>query len=270
MGSTGKKDGGFRRGHDVHILLTNDDGYQAPGIRAIYDSLIKRAKVTVVAPDRERSAVSMAITLTEPLRAWPIDHTGMNGWAISGTPADCVKLGVAELMDEKPDMVISGINQGTNVGLNANYSGTVAGAVEGALLGLPSIAISLGSFKSHDFSGAVKAVNWVLDRIGEVELPRFTALNVNVPECSAEELKGVRITPASSVIFREVVEKRMDTRNKDYYWLGGKWEELDASNHGDAEATRDGYVAITPLKVDWTSKEALERLRGKGWEQEWA
>lgn len=254
----------------MRILLTNDDGYQAPGIRALYDALSLVADVTVVAPDREQSAVSLGITLTEPLRAWDISHTGMKGWCVNGTPGDCVKLAMHGLLDFKPDFVFSGINQGSNVGLNANYSGTVAGAVEGAMNSVPAIAMSLLSFKSRDFSGAAYAARWVLDHLSSDSLlPPFHVLSVNVPALPLEELKGIRVTPVSQVMYREVIEKRLDTRQREYYWLGGTWLEIDETNGGDHEVTRDGYVAVTPLKVDWTAERVLNTLREAGWDEEW-
>lgn len=254
----------------MRILLTNDDGYQAPGLKALYDGLKQVADVTVVAPDRERSAVSLGITLIDPLRAWTLDHGGMSGWIVNGTPSDCVKLAMGELLDEKPDVVFSGINQGSNVGLNANYSGTVAGAVEGALNGVPAVAVSLTSYASRDYSGAVRAARWVLERLrsGD-EPPRYEVLNVNVPEGPAESLRGIRIAPVSRVLFREVVEKRVDARNRDYYWLGGDWHEIDPTEGGDHQVTQDGFVAVAPLLVDWTARATVEHLRKRGWDEDW-
>ena len=254
----------------MRILLTNDDGYQAHGIRALYDSLSEVADVTVVAPDRERSAVSLAITLTEPLRAWSIDHTGMKGYCVNGTPGDCVKLAMSELLDFKPDMVFSGINQGSNVGLNCNYSGTVAGAVEGAMNGVPAVAMSLLSFQSRDFSGATHAARLVLEKLqANNDLPPFHVLSVNVPALPKHELKGLRVSPVSHVMYREVVEKRLDTRSREYYWLGGTWHQVAETDGGDHEVTENGFVAVTPLKVDWTAHDVVANLRKAGWDEEW-
>jgi len=254
----------------MRILLTNDDGYQAAGIRALYDALSEVAEVVVVAPDRERSAVSLCITLTDPLRAWPIDHTGMRGYCVNGTPGDCVKLAMSELLEWKPDMVFSGINQGSNVGLNVNYSGTVAGAVEGAMNGVPAVAISLLSFNSRDYSGATHAARWVLDRLnGGHLLPPYHVVSINVPAKPISELKGIRVAPVSHVVYREVVEKRLDTRRHEYFWLGGAWQQLAHVEGGDHQVTSDGYVAVTPLKVDWTAVDLVEKMRQAGWDEEW-
>jgi 5'-nucleotidase len=254
----------------LHILLTNDDGYLAPGIKALHD-ILKGAghTVAVVAPERERSGVSLSITLTDILRAWPMTYNGMQGWIVNGTPADCVKLAVGELMDEPPDVIFSGINQGTNVGLNANYSGTVAGAAEGALMGRPAVAVSLASFKSRDFEAAARVGLWVLEHLEEGLIPPLHLLSVNVPEGRPEELRGIRVTPASKVMYREVVDRRVDHRGREYYWLAGRSVQLSVTPGGDHETVEDGYISITPLRVDWTSNELLEELRRRGWDEEW-
>lgn len=258
------------KGPNLRILLTNDDGYLAPGIKALHD-VLKAAghTVTVVAPERERSGVSLSITLTDILRAWPMTHNGMEGWFVNGTPADCVKIAVGELLDVKPDVIFSGINQGTNVGLNANYSGTVAGAIEGALTGCPAVAVSLASFRSHDFEAAANAGLWVLNRLEEGLIPPMHLLSVNVPEGRPEELRGIRVTPASMVMYREVVDRRIDHRGKEYYWLAGKTEQLAPTPNGDNEMVEDGYISVTPLRVNLTAEQLLEELRQRGWDEEW-
>jgi 5'/3'-nucleotidase len=256
----------------MKILLTNDDGYQSKGIRALYDALseLPDTEVIVAAPDREQSAVALSITLHDPLRAWPLDHTGMKGWSIDGTPADCVKLAMSELLkDDPPDVVFSGINRGSNVGLNANYSGTVAGAIEGAMNGLPAIAVSLASYVSEDFSGAAKAAKFVLERIGDHQPDGYEVLNVNVPPVPADELKGVRVTPVSHVVYREVVDSRLDAHERPYYWLGGELRSIYDTEGGDHAMTNAGYVSVTPLKIDWTSLESLERMRANSWDVDW-
>lgn len=252
------------------ILLTNDDGYMASGLSALFEALSTMADVTVVAPDRERSAVAMAITLTDPLRAWPIKHNGLNGFFVNGTPADCVKIGYGVLMgDNKPDFVFSGINQGSNVGLNANYSGTVAGAVEGAMCGVPSVAVSLCSYSSRDFSGACRAALAVLHHLLENPLPKYELLSVNVPPLPVEELKGLRMTRASMSVFREVFDRRIDARNREYFWMGGTWADFEPSPDGDHALTRDGWATVTPFKVNWTAENTLESFRQNGWDENW-
>ncbi len=256
----------------MKILLTNDDGYQSLGIRALYDALIDLpdTEVVVAAPETEQSAVALGITLHDPLRARPLDHVGMKGWSINGTPADCVKLAISELLkDDPPDMVFSGINRGSNVGLNANYSGTVAGAIEGAMNELPAIAVSVASYDFGDFSGATRAAKFVLERIGDHQPDGYEVLNVNVPPIPADQLKGVRVTPVSQVMYREVVDSRLDSYGRPYYWLGGKMTQIESTNGGDFESTNDGYVAVTPLKIDWTSLKSLKSMRANSWEVDW-
>lgn len=255
----------------MRILLTNDDGYDAPGLRALHDGLVEAGHdVIVAAPDREKSAASLSITLRDPLRAFPIEPTGMRGWAINGTPADCVKLAVSELLKtDSPDIVFSGINRGSNIGLNANYSGTVAGAIEGAMNGLPGVAMSLMSYTSEDYSATVAVASYVLDKVIEEGLSTREVLNVNVPAVPLAELKGVRVAPVSHVVYREVVDKRQDAHGRDYYWLGGTWAQLADTDGGDDQATRAGYAAVTPLQIDWTARVSLDRMRGNGWNQDW-
>jgi len=255
----------------MKILLTNDDGFSASGIKALYDTLSEVADVIVVAPESEQSAVSLSVTIKDPLRAWPLDESiGMNGFKVNGTPSDCVKLALGELLDERPDFVFSGINQGTNTGLNSNYSGTVAGAIEGAMNGLPSVAMSLTSFMSKDFSGAQKVARSVLDRIQNEKMERWEILNVNVPDLPADEIKGIRVASASQTLFREQVLKRLDTREHPYYWLGGESFELEAVENGDHSFVEQGYATVVPLKVNWTSVESIEKLRQAGWDQTWS
>lgn len=253
----------------MKILLTNDDGYRAPGLRALYEALSEVAEVTVVAPEREQSAVSLSITLSNIIRVSRIEDEVLRGFYVEGTPGDCVKYACAMVYGEKPDYVFSGINHGSNVGLNANYSGTVAGAVEGTMLGIPSVAVSLASFNSDDFSAAANAAREVLEMIQRHPLGKYELLNVNVPPLPWERIKGMKVTRASLSSFRERFEKRVDYRNRDYYWIGGEWEELESVEQGDREANDEGYIAITPLTVDWTAHSALERMRSRGWDREW-
>ncbi|MBZ0266016.1 5'/3'-nucleotidase SurE [bacterium] len=253
----------------MKILLTNDDGYLAPGIFALYEALSTVAEVTVVAPDRERSATGMAITLTKPLRYRKfILPEGMQGYFIDGTPADCVKMGNAVLLDEKPDYVFSGINQGSNVGLNSNYSGTVAAAVEGAILGIPSIAISLASFSNPDFSAPVSVALKLLEKLENTTLEPYTLLSVNVPAVPVDKLKGIRMARVGHCLYREVFDKRIDTRSRDYYWMGGVWREFNHVEDGDHSIVEMGYAAVTPLKVDWTAEETRARLKEEGWDED--
>jgi 5'/3'-nucleotidase len=251
------------------ILLTNDDGYSAAGLRAIYDALSQVADVTVVAPDGQQSAVSLAVTLKTPLRAWPLEN-GMKGFRVTGTPSDCVKLALSTFLKEKPDFVFSGCNHGSNIGMNANYSGTVAGAAEGALSGFPSVAISLLSFQSDDFEGAKKMALWAFDKLTKESIPAYNLLNINVPAIPSEDLKGIRLSPVSHVVFREKVEKKRDPYGHDYYWLGGQFCKMEDTVDGDYENSEKGYVTVAPLNVDWTARETLKDLKSRGWDEDWS
>lgn len=251
------------------ILLTNDDGYRSPGIHALYESLSEVADVIIVAPDRERSAVSLSITLRDPLRATPFSMHGMKGFYVDGTPADCVKLACGALLEKKPDFVFSGINLGSNVGLNSNYSGTVAAAVEGAMLKIPSVAVSLASFDSRDFRSAIKVSRFVLEKLQKTSLEPYQFLNVNVPAVPPEELQGIRVAEAGQCVYKEWFDKRLDARNREYYWMGGTWTELEPSKGADHQVLEEGYAAVAPLRVNWTATEAIDRLRKDGWDLNW-
>ncbi len=253
----------------MKILLTNDDGFRSPGIKALYDALSEVAEVTVVAPSSEMSAISLAITLTRPLRANRIEENGLVGWHVDGTPADCVKIGVGELLKEQPDYVFSGINIGSNVGLNANYSGTVAGAIEGAMLGIPSVAVSLAAYDSRDFRGSMKAAREVLSLLEKSTLGRYELLSVNIPAMPPDDLKGLKVTRVARTSFREVFDRRKDVRDRDYWWMGGVVHTFEPVPDGDDEMVQEGWVTVTPLKVDMTAEKTLTLLRDSGWEQNW-
>ncbi len=255
----------------MKILLTNDDSFRSPGIKALYEALSEVAEVTVVAPASEMSAISLAITLNRPLRAYKIEENGLPGWYVDGTPADCVKIGVGALLKEKPDFIFSGINIGSNVGLNANYSGTVAAAIEGAMLGIPSVAVSLADYFSRDFRGSAKAAVEVLKLLenSDSDIGRYELLNVNVPGIPPEELKGIKVTRVSRSSFREVFDHRKDVRDRDYWWMGGVVHTFEPVPDGDDEQVMDGWVAVTPLKVDMTAENTLHQLRNSGWERRW-
>ncbi len=253
----------------MKILLTNDDGYFAPGIRALYEALSTVAELTVVAPDRERSAVGMGITLVDPLRVSTFSENGMSGFKVNGTPVDCVKIALAELVESKPDFIFSGFNSGSNTGINSNYSGTVSAAAEGALNEIQSVAVSLASFTSGDFRVCQKTALRVLELVQNEPLNPFEFLNVNVPPLAPDEIKGMRVTRVSLSGYREEFEKRLDTRRQEYYWMGGTREDFRVVEDGDHLVSEAGYVTVTPLKVDMTSEEAVKRLRANGWESDW-
>lgn len=247
----------------MNILITNDDGIYSEGIRALYDSLKQIGKVTVVAPDTERSAVGHAITLSDPLRVKEVKRNGkFFGYATTGTPADCVKLAIRAFMKKRPDLVVSGINLGPNVGYSVLYSGTVSGATEGAILGIPSFAISLGTFVNPDYTFAAqfakKIARLIIKNRG---LPQGTLLNVNIPAAPATKIKGIRIVKQSKRAIEERFDKREDPRKRTYYWLTGEVVKSDGRLDADIEAIRQNYIAITPINCDMTNYDFIEQLK---------
>ena len=252
----------------MKILITNDDGIYAEGIRMLYLALEDLGELTVVAPDTERSAVGHAITLSDPLRVKNVSRGGrFFGYAVTGTPADCVKIGIRAILSERPDIVVSGINLGPNVGYSVLYSGTVSGATEGAMLGIPSIAVSLGTFENADYGYAARFARKTVDMVARHKgLPRGTLLNINIPAVAPGQIKGVRIVKQSERAIEERFDKREDPRRRTYYWLTGEIIESDGQDDADLETLRNNYVTITPIHCDMTNYDFLETL--KGWEFE--
>ncbi len=247
----------------MNILLTNDDGIYAEGIRALYDSLKQIGKVTIVAPDTERSAVGHAITISDPLRVKKVNRAGkFFGYATTGTPADCVKLAIRAILKKRPDLVVSGINLGPNVGYSVLYSGTVSGATEGAILGIPSFAISLATFTNPDYSFAAEfAKKFAKQILKHKNLPRGTLLNVNIPAVAKKHIKGVRIVKQSGRAIEERFDKREDPRKRIYYWLTGEIIKSDAKEDADIETIRKKYISITPIHCDMTDFDFMNKLK---------
>lgn len=244
------------------ILLTNDDGIYTEGIYALYRSLAKLGPVDVVAPAAEQSAVGHGITMAYPLRVTPARRKGKPfGYAVSGTPADCVKIAIRSLLKKRPDLVVSGINPGPNTGFSVLYSGTVSGAAEGAILGVPSIAVSLGAFTGLDFSFAASVAARLARAVTERGLPKGTFLNLNVPGCPPSRVKGVRITRQASTPIIETFDKRIDPRARTYYWLTGEVIDLEGEEDSDIMAIRNGYISITPVRYDLTDYSFIDRMR---------
>ena len=246
----------------MDVLLTNDDGILSPGLWALYHQFVIHHNVTVIAPDRERSAVSHGITLHEPIRATLTSvNGGYQGYAVSGTPADCVKLGVLELMDTPPDFVVSGINSGANVGININYSGTVAAAKEAAIYGIAAIAVSSNGRYTGDYEAVAKFIETLSRKVFENGLPQGTFLNVNIPNGPLGDTVGVRFSRQGLELYAEHFEKRTDPRNRTYYWQGSETHQHNDDLDIDGTALQKRYIAITPIKCDMTDYEALENLK---------
>lgn len=244
----------------MRILISNDDGYQAPGIQALARAIAEVADdVTVVAPDRNRSAASHSLTVYEPLRVF----TAPNGfhYVMNGTPSDCVHLALNGLLDYEPDMVISGINAGANLADDVIYSGTVAAAMEGRFLGYPAIAISLDSINPQHYATAARVAQTLLQWIQSKPLPPDSILNVNVPDVPWDSLAGWRVTRLGNRHRSEPVIKDTDPRGESIYWIGPAGAGQDAGPGTDFEAVAAHYVSITPLKIDLTRYEALDSLR---------
>ena len=241
----------------VHILLSNDDGYLAPGLAVLAESLREIAELDVVAPDRDRSGASNSLTLTQPLRL----RRGQNGFHyVDGTPTDCVHLAITGLLEREPDMVIAGINLGANMGDDVIYSGTVAAAMEGRFLGLPAMAISLVGHQGQHFSTAAKVVREILTWLDRNPLPADTILNVNVPDIPFEQLKGFESTRLGHRHRSEPVVRSQDPRGETIYWVGPPGGEADSGAGTDFHAIRNQCVSITPLHVDLTRYTALDTV----------
>jgi len=247
----------------MRILVTNDDGVDAPGIGALVAAMRPLGEVFVIAPDRQQSAVGHALTVSSPLRATPFHRDGVSfGFAINGTPADCVKLGISTLLEHRPDIVVSGINHGSNASVNAIYSGTVSAATEGTLMGIPSMAISLASFdQTADLSLAADVAAQIASMLPTLGLPSGTLLNVNVPNIPRALYKGLRITRQGNSAWRDHYEERIDPHGRAYYWLKGEFGTVDVVDDADDIAVQEGYAAITPLQYDLTNYAVYNQLR---------
>lgn len=245
----------------MRILLCNDDGIHAPGLAALVDEIRKIAEITVVAPAREQSAIGHAITMSDPLRAEQFFKNGeFFGWAVSGTPADCIKLALFAPLDKRPDMVISGINQGSNTGINTIYSGTVSAATEGRINDLPSFSISLTSYTSKNFGPAARFAARLAQKMESFDLPRGVFFNVNVPDLPEEEINGVRITRQGQAVYQEIFHRRTDPKGRVYFWLDGERGSEEDDPRIDERAVRSGYISITPIQYDMTHYPTLGKM----------
>jgi 5'-nucleotidase len=243
------------------ILVCNDDGIGAAGLRVLADSLLPLGQVVVVAPDRERSAAGHSLTLNRPLRASHLDE----GWySVDGTPTDCVTLAVMDLLRRRPHLVATGINHGSNMGDDVTYSGTVASALEATLQGIPAFAMSLAGDGEYDFRGAAEFARQLAGEILERGLPPDTLLNVNVPNLPPDAIRGVVVTRQGRRVYSETVVRKIDPRGKAYYWIGGAaptWERLGDT---DYDAVSSGRISVTPLHLDLTNHRVIDELKTWG------
>ena len=241
----------------MKILVSNDDGYQAPGLAALAAALSAIAEITVVAPERDRSGASNSLTLDLPIRA----GTAENGFIrVDGTPTDCVHVAITGMLDDEPDMVVSGVNAGPNMGDDVLYSGTVAAATEGRFLGLPAIAVSINSHAPRHFDTAARVARELVETLQFHRMAPDSILNVNVPDEPYEQLRGFRATRLGHRHKAEPVVKMQDPRGRTIYWIGPAGPEEDAGPGTDFHAVREGWVSVTPLQVDLTRHAALEAL----------
>lgn len=247
----------------MKILLTNDDGIQAVGLRALYAALIEAGHdVRVVAPVTEQSAVGHAVTLSMPLKVKDFQEDGFKGQGVYGTPVDCVKLALSTLLDGPPDLVLSGINAGANVGVDILYSGTVSAATEGALMSHPSLAVSFDDFNPGDLSAQARHAVSLIPKIPWSELPDKCVMNLNYPKCPPEESRGLRICAHTRACYRDFYDTRTDPRGRPYYWLDGEIPPEAISPDRDRALLTEGYITLTPLHFDFTHRETLTRLEG--------
>ncbi|MBU1230124.1 MAG: 5'/3'-nucleotidase SurE [Proteobacteria bacterium] len=245
----------------MRILLTNDDGIQAVGLRAMHKALVAAGHdVQVVAPITEQSAVGHAITLSAPLRVKEFREAGFFGLGVSGTPADCVKLAISTLVTPPPDVVVSGINAGANVGVDIMYSGTVSAATEGALMGFPALAVSMDDHNPVELSAQADYAAALLPRLPLALLPQKCVLNLNFPNLPLAQAKGLRVCPHTRVAYTDWYEERLDPRGRKYYWMCGELKPEGISQGRDRRLLTEGFVTLTPLRFDFTDHETLSLL----------
>jgi 5'-nucleotidase len=248
------------------ILVTNDDGITAPGIRNLVEAVRELGTVVVVAPDSPQSGMGHAITIGHPLRLHKVEvFEGIECWQTSGTPVDCVKLARDKVLHRKPDICLSGINHGANHSINILYSGTMSAAMEAAIEGIPSVGFSLLDYNFEaDFTVARKVVQAIVEKMIKTTMPSHTLLNVNIPRTSPEEFKGIKFCRQAYAKWQEEFDHRVDPRGENYYWMVGKFVNLDTGHGTDVEALKAGYASVVPVKFDLTDMEMKERL-----ETEW-
>ncbi len=245
------------------ILVTNDDGIGAKGIESLVQSMLKFGEVVVVAPDKPQSGMGHAITVNHPLRMTRSKvFTDIEAYSTTGTPVDCVKMGIYEVLKRKPDLLVSGINHGANFSTNVLYSGTMSAAVEGAMENIPSVGFSLCDFHADaDFSGAQKIAEEVTELVLRNKFPHHICLNVNIPKLPAHEIKGIQFCKQAAAYWDDRFEERQDPFGHSYYWLTGKFREIEAEKDTDLYYIGKGYATIVPTQFDMTAHAAINELK---------
>jgi len=245
----------------MHILCTNDDGFMATGLRVLATASRRHGKVTIVAPDREQSATSHALTMHHPLRSRRASDGTL---VVDGTPTDCVILAVGALLDVRPDFCLSGINHGPNMGEDVLYSGTVAAAMEATVLGVPAIALSYAGPEFESIEGWAEKLGDLLGLLLQrrAEFPASTLLNVNLPPIEPDDVRGVRITSLGKRYFSDSLTRSKDPTGREFFWIGGGAAHWEGGEDTDFHAVAEGYISVTPLHLDLTNYRLLEELRG--------
>ena len=246
------------------ILVTNDDGISAPGIRTLISAMNEIGDVVVVAPDSPQSAMGHAITINSTLHcnSIKIDDGPQIEYSCSGTPAYCVKLGINEILDRKPDICVSGINHGSNSSINVIYSGTMSAAVEASVEGVPAIGFSLLDYNwNADFSQIREHVIKITKKALKEGIPKGNALNVNFPKLKKEEIKGIKVCRQANAYWIEKFDKRTNPQGREYYWLTGEFINKDKGSDSDEWALENGYISIVPIKFDMTDHDNISKLR---------
>jgi 5'-nucleotidase len=255
----------------THILVTNDDGVTAPGLLALAQEMRKLGEVTILAPDRNWSASGHVKTMHRPLRVKEVQlPDGTIAFASDGAPSDCVALARLGVVDEKIDLVVSGINPNANIGHDITYSGTVTAAMEAVIGGIPGVAVSLDSPENHlgvlDYAPAARAARQVITHLWDLGFPQKIALNINVPYLKDEEIRGVVVTRQGQRLYREQLDRRKDPRGKSYYWIGGEAPTGVVEDGTDYGAVKGGYVSVTPLQLDLTAFQVRDQLKAIKWD----
>jgi 5'-nucleotidase len=244
----------------MRILCTNDDGYMALGLAVLAEAARSQGEVAIVAPDREQSATSHSLTIHRPLRA----RVSQNGaFVVDGTPTDCVIMAVNELLGQRPDFCLSGVNHGSNMGEDVLYSGTVAAAMEATVIGIPSVALSYTGDDYETLDGWQTLLEGFLGQIlGRDSFPPHTLLNVNLPAVPPTEVRGIKVTSLGQRQYRDSITRTMDPKGREYFWIGGGISAWAGGKDADFRAVQDGYISVTPLHLDLTNYTTLEEIRG--------
>ncbi len=242
------------------ILVTNDDGVFASGLKKLYEAVAPLGRAVVVAPDRDNSAVSHSITMRRPLKVVQLDD---DIYTIDGTPTDCVTIGVHKILGQKPDLIVSGINPGANLGDDISYSGTVSAAIEGAMYDIPSLAFSLHGTPPYDYEVAA-GVAWKLASMAlAFRVPPGSLLNINVPQLSSGEIKGIRFTRQGRRVYKDAIQETFDPWGRKHYWIGGGTVHWSGGENTDEQAVRKGYISVTPIQLDVTNHSGLDYLENQ-------